>query len=195
MDSNIYRTKLLNAVLFFAKKTKYVNTTKISKLLYFLDFLHFKQTGYPSIGLQYFSFKLGPVPKSFWLEVKDGNVPKDFKGGLALIPKKSDSDPNFREIEFKAKKAPDLSFFSPREVGILDDLALMFKDVKAWQMSEISHLKNQPWDITMKEKGENKPIDYLLAIDNDSEVDIEVARDSLSEHFEIIKNLSLEPTK
>jgi len=195
MPSNIYRTKLLNSVLFFAKKTKFANTTKISKLLYFFDFMHFKQTGYPAIGLKYFSFNQGPVPKSFWLEVKDGIVPEDFKKALALIPRRSESDPTFQEIEFKAKKSPDFSVFTPREIDILNNLALMFRDVKAWQISEISHLKNQPWDITRKEKGENKPIDYLLAIDNDAEVELDEAKASLKEHFEVTKNLSIQPNK
>jgi len=61
MQTNIYRKKLLNAVLFFAKNTKYVNLGKLSKLLYFLDFTHFKQTGYPSIGLEcVFSSRVPP---------------------------------------------------------------------------------------------------------------------------------------
>jgi len=49
--------------------------------------------------------------------------------------------------------------------------------------------------MTKKEKGINAPIDYLLALDNDDEVDKEEAKESLKEHFEIIKNFSLEPTK
>ncbi len=195
MESNIYRLKLLNAVLFFAKKTKWANTTKISKLLYFFDFKHFKETGYPAIGLQYFAFKKGPVPKSFWLEVKGGNPPDDFKDKLALIQKKDELDPKSKEIEFKAKKNPDLSVFSPREIEILNNLALMFKDVKAWQISEISHLKNQPWDVTIKQEGLNAPIDYLLAIDEDSKLTAEEAEESLKEYFEILDNFCLRPTE
>jgi len=195
MESNIYRTKLLYAILFFAKNTKFANTTKICKLLYFFDFKHFKQTGYPSIGLQYFAFEKGPVPKSLWLEVKDCKVPDDFKEKLALLSYKDEYDPNFKEIEFKAIQSPDMSVFTPREKKILEELAFVYKDVKAKEISEISHLKNQPWDITKKEKGINAPIDYLLALDNDDEVDKEEAKESLKEHFEIIKNFSLEPTK
>lgn len=228
MESNIYRTKLLNALLFFAKETKFANTTKISKLLYLLDFTHFKQTGYPSIGLRYYASPKGAVPKDFWLEIKDGNVPDDFKDKLSLVMKKDEfklkqkpkdaipeyahywtsslhrvnswedlSTPttSYKEIKFKALKNPDLSVFTPREIKILDNLASMFRDVKAKEISEISHLPNQPWDITIKKKGKNAPIDYLLALDKDSEVDEEYAKESLKEHFEVIKNFSLEPTK
>jgi len=48
---NINRKKLLNAILFFAKHTLHCNTTKLFKLLSFFDFEHFRQTGYPAIGL------------------------------------------------------------------------------------------------------------------------------------------------
>ncbi len=195
MQSNIYRVKLLNAVLFFAKKTKYLNTTKLSKLLYFLDFTHFKQTGYPSIGLRYYAFEKGPVPKDFWLEIKEGNVPEDFRGKLALISKRDEIDPNRKEIEFRAVTNPDLSVFTPREVKILDNVAFMFRDVRAWEISEISHLPSQPWDVTKKQKGLNQLIDYLLAIDEKSNIDLEDAKESLKEHFEAVSNFHLEPTK
>lgn len=195
MQANIYRKKLLNAVLFFAKKTRYVNTTKLSKLLYFLDFTHFKETGYPSIGLKYYAFQKGPVPKDFWLEVKDGNVPEDFRGKLALIQRTDDLAPRFKEIEFRAISDSDLSVFTPREVEILNKLAFVFRDAKAWDMSEVSHLPKQPWDITIKEHGENCPIDYLLSIDEQSEVSLDDAKESLKEHFEAVRNFYLEPSK
>lgn len=193
--SSIYRKKLLNAVLFFAKNTKHVNLTKLSKLLYFLDFTHFKQTGYPSIGLNYYTFPWGPVPRDFWLEIKDGNVPEDFRGKLALILRADDFAPNFKEIEVRAIKGPDLSIFTPRETKILDDLAFIFKEARAGEISEVSHLPKQPWDITKKKSGENCLIDYLLAIDEKSEIRLDEARESLKEHFEAVRNFGLEPTK
>lgn len=195
MQANIYRNKLLNAVLFFSKKTTHLNTTKLSKLLYFLDFMHFKQTGYPSIGLRYYAFRRGPVPKDFWLEIKEGNVPEDFRGKFTLIPKKDELDPSFKELEFRAIENPDLSIFTPREVKILNDLAFIFKDAKASLISEASHLPKEPWDITMKQCGENCFIDYVLSIDEKSGVSVEDARESLKEHFEAVRNFNLEPTK
>jgi len=196
MQTNIYRRKLLNSILFLAKKTKHLNTTKLAKLLYFLDFDHFKQTGYPSIGLRYYAFKWGPVPKEFWLEMKDGNIPEDFKGKLAIIPRTDELDPDSKGgYEFKAISEPDLSVFTPRERKILDRLAEIYRDAKAWQISEVSHLPGQPWDVTIKKCGENCPIDYLLAIDEKSEISFDDAKECLKEHFEAVRNLDLEPTK
>ncbi len=195
MSTGVYRQKLLNALLFFAQNIKHLNLTKLSKLLYFLDFNHFKQTGYPSIGLQYYAFQKGPVPKDLWLELREGNVPHDFNGKLALRPKTDDFAPNYKELEIRAIESPDMSVFTPREAKIMEDLALIYKNAKAWQMSEVSHLPRQPWDITIKEKGLNQPIDYLLAIDDKSIIGLDVAKVSLKEHFEVVRNLGIEPTE
>lgn len=192
---NIYRRKLLNATLFFAQNTKRVNLGKLSKLIYFLDFMHFKQAGYPSIGLKYYAFEKGPVPRDFWAEIKDGNVPEDFKGKFGLIERTDDFAPSYREVEVIAIEKPDLSVFTPREIKILEELAFVYKEAKAKDISEVSHLPKEPWDITIKKKGKNKLIDYLLSIDEKSEISLNDAKDTLKEHFEAVRNFDIEPTK
>lgn len=192
---NIYRKKLLNAVLFFASNTQRVNLGKLSKLLYFLDFIHFNQTGYPSIGLKYYTFEKGPVPRDFWLEIRDADVPEDFEGKIALIRRTDDFAPNYKEVEIRALGKPDLSVFTPRELEILDELAFVYKEATASDMSEVTHLPKQPWDITRKEKGKNQPIDYLVSIGEESAVSPDDAADSLKEHFEVVRNFGIKPTK
>lgn len=192
---NLYRRKLLNAVLFFAKNTKHLNTGKISKLLYFLDFTHFKETGYPSIGLQYYTFERAPVPKAFWLEIKDGDVPEDFKGKLELVKKIDELAPGRKEIEIWAVEKPDLSVFTPRERRILENLAFVYKEARARDMMEVTHLPNEPWETTIKKSGQNAPIDYLLGIDDKAKVTKDEAEESLREHFEAVRNFGIKPTK
>lgn len=192
---NIYRKKLLNAVLFFAKTTKNLNQTKLYKLLYFFDFTHFKQTGYPSTGLDYYTFEHGPVPRDFWLEIKDCDVPEDFQGKLALILKTDDFAPSYKEIEVRAVEKPELSIFTPREIGILEELAFIYKEARGRDITEVSHLPKQPWDITMKKSGKNTIIDYLLGIDEKSEISQDDARETLREHLEAVHNLNLKPIK
>lgn len=191
---NQYRRKLLNAILIFSKKgVKHLNTTKLSKLLYFFDFTHVKQTGYPAIGLQYNAFDRGPVPKSFWLEIKDGNVPEDFKRHLTILVHRDDLKKEYKELDFRAKVDPDMKVFTPREQEILEKLAFIYMEATASQMSEISHLKNQPWDLTYHTKGANAPIDYELAIDAEVKDRQEEIRQLLREHFEVVKNFELSP--
>ena len=184
--NNTYREKLLNAVLFFAKKTKWPSLVKMFKLLFFLDFYHFKLTGRSVTDLDYKALPYGPVPCHFYDEVRNGNVPDDMKHAIALVPMKVEYD--IPAFEFKAKRKPDLSVFTPREQKILEELAFTFKDATPTQMSEISHLKNQPWDKTIKEKGPNQLIDYLLALDADAKVSVEDAKMLLKEHREMLNN-------
>lgn len=194
MEPNFYRKKLLNAILYFSK-IRNPNKTNICKLLHWFDFEHFRQTGYPAIGLEYFSFKWGPVPKSFWIEIKDGNIPDDFKGKLSINIKENDRDRKYNEFQFVAKAKPDISIFTPRELEIMKDLFFIFKNVEAWEISKISHERNKPWDVTVRQKGYNKPIDYMLAIDDKSEIDQEFAKETLKNYIEVLKNFKLEPTE
>ncbi len=63
-----HRAKLINAIIYFANRTKYCGKTKILKLLYFLNFTHFKQTSKSVTGLDYFAWEMGPVPKVLFEE-------------------------------------------------------------------------------------------------------------------------------
>ena len=184
--NNVHREKLLNAVVFFAKKTKCPSLVKMFKLLFFLDFYHFKLTGKSVTDLDYRALPRGPVPCDFYEEVENGKVPDDMKDAFALIPFETKQDR--QGFNFQAKRLPDMSVFSPREQQLLRDLADTFKDATPTQMSEMSHLKNKPWDKTIKEKGPNALIDYLLAVDADAKVSVEDAKMLLKEHREMLSN-------
>ena len=164
------------------------------KLLNFFDFEHFNQTGYPSIGLEYYAFPKGPVPKKFWLEVKDGVVPDDLKDKIAINVKE---EYGRKEIEFVAKngKQVDFTIFTRREKEILEKLAFFYKEANAKTMSDISHEAEKPWEITKREKGTNAEIDYLLAIDEKSPISREEAEENLRDHFAFIKAFDIEPVK
>lgn len=192
---NIYRKKLINAVLFFSKETNHTNITKLMKLLNFLDFEHFNQTGYPSIGLDYYAFDNGPVPKNFWLEVKDAELPEDLGKLVSVYYRTWGEENKKKEIEFRAKPNTKVDFdvFSPREQKILKNLAFIYKDAYAKDMSNISHEDNKPWEITRNTKGKNALIDYMLALDENSEIDPRDARESLHDHIETVKAFNIEP--
>ncbi len=60
--------------------------------------------------------------------------------------------------------------------AILEKLAFIYKDADAATMSKISHEAEKPWEITIKEKGLNAEIDYMLAIDESSPIKREEGR-------------------
>lgn len=179
------REKLLNAILFFARGVKHPTKTKIYKLLFFLDFTHFKQVGRPVTGLNYFTWKFGPVPRSLHREIEERHSIPGFEKYLRIITEVYDEEEGKKSFKFKALKKPDMEVFTPREQEILQQIAMVYRDVTASQISEISHLKNQPWDRTLKSKGENAKIDYLLALDDDALIDEETAIERMQERQEI----------
>lgn len=177
------REKLIHAVLYFAKTTRYCGKTKLMKLLYFLDFTHFKQTGKAVTELEYFAWPKGPVPKIFFEEISS-TLAADLSK-LVTIQKIGD----FQQITPLPMQKPDLDYFSPREVRLLEEIAIIFRDTKANEISDISHLPNQPWDKTLKEKGALQLIEYFLALDDTKEsLPHDIARERHTERLEMYAN-------
>ena len=156
-----HREKLINAIIYFAKYTKYCGKTKLLKLLYFLDFCHFKQTGKSVTGLEYFTWEKGPVPKDLFEELPD-NMKSDLKDSINIVLSES-----LQKI-VPRKKFND-EHFTNREKKLLETISFIFGDAKADDMVEVTHLKNEPWHRTLKEKGLWQKIDYLLSIDDEED--------------------------
>jgi uncharacterized phage-associated protein len=157
-----HRDKLINAIIYFATNTKYCGKTKLMKFLYFLDFQHLRETGKSVTGLDYFAWEKGPVPKDVYEELSDPQKSgEDLKRSIRITP--LGDSMRFEKIE--AKRPYDGSVFTQREKEVLERVAYVFRDARAHEIVEISHLKNQPWAKTLKEQGRFKKIDYLLSID------------------------------
>lgn len=153
------REKLINAIIYFLTNTKHCGKTKLFKLLYYFDFIHFRETGKSVTNLDYFAWDFGPVPKELFNEFK--NPPSDLQCNI-FIPQKDDK----AFVALKAKKKFDDTYFSKRELCILENVAFIFKDAKAEAIKEATHLPNEPWDKTLKTKGGKSKIDYMLALDD-----------------------------
>jgi len=151
--------KLINSILYFIKKVKYPGKTKICKLLFNLDFTHFKETGKSVTGLNYYAWKRGPVPRSLFYKLSGDVISEEFQPYIGVIKRE-------KLHEICSNQKPNLSVFSKREKRILGEVAEIYKFAKAEEMTEISHLKERPWYTTLKSKGETKKIDYMLAIDD-----------------------------
>jgi uncharacterized phage-associated protein len=173
-----HREKLINAIIYFAKNTNKCGKLKLLKLLYFLDFSHFKQTGKSVTGIQYFAWEMGPVPKKLFEELS-GKMGSDLVKAIHALPKEG-----FQKI--RPKKDFNDDCFSSRELRLLEELTFIFKDANADQMIESTHFRNEPWDKTIKERGEFQPIDYLLAVDdNGSSLSHDDAKDRMEERREM----------
>jgi uncharacterized phage-associated protein len=166
------REKLINAAIYFAKNTKYCGITKLMKLLAILDFTHFKQTGRPVSGQIYYTWKRGPVPKSFYEEINKPieEQPEDISEsisiseGIPVLPKKGKKkDRIFRKIT--TKKDFDPTHFTFRELELLKNIAYVFRDAPTDKMVRYTHLKSEPWRKTKSINGMYVPINYMSAVD------------------------------
>ena len=145
------REKLINAIIYFAKNSRFLGKTKLCKLLYFLDFEHFKETGRTVTGLDYFAWKMGPVPVELYEEM---DMPEpDLAEKVEFVEK-----PTRRGTMLVVKPiaAFDDSHFTKRELRILKGLAAEFRDAQADDMIETTHLENQPWHKVYVEEGQRQ---------------------------------------
>jgi len=185
----ITEQKILNAIKHFSKKTRNVGRTKLFKLLYFLDFMYFKKHGLSVTCYDYYAFPFGPVPNKLYDQIVNDNLPDSFNKELKFIKTDADDDDD-QYLRFKVLlKKPEIDYtcFTPYEKEMLETVTLIFKYASAKDMTEITHLHNSPWDRTIKQYGMFKPIDYLLAVDDEAQFDINFLR----ERFDIQKNQCL----
>lgn len=181
-----HRKKLINAIVFFARNTRKCGKTKLLKLLYFLDFWHFKQTGRPVTGLEYFAWEMGPVPKELFTELT-GNMRPDMNAAIHEL----DAGSEFQKVRPRAEF--DDRYFSGRELRLLKELSFIFHDADAKDMVESTHLLNEPWDKTLRSKGAFSKIDYLLAVDGaDESLPYEEARERMEEREQMYEVFGVE---
>jgi uncharacterized phage-associated protein len=155
------REKLIQAIVFFVKNTKRCGKVKLFKLLYFLDFEHFKATGRSVTGLDYFAWKMGPVPVSLYEEI-DAPQP-DMAEALQFEERAIRSG-----LQVMLVIKPQTQFserhFSRREMSLMTKLAEEYSDADAEDMIEATHLENTPWDRIYVQQGKHQHmIPYELA--------------------------------
>jgi len=155
--------KFINALLFFSKKTdsKKFGITKLLKLLFFSDFLHFKKYGRPILGDTYFKLPQGPVPTISYNLFNDAfNLDGDAKlKRVARIIYKQIGDFKLGYIEPIKDFNPDV--FSNSDIKIMEQVAKRFYGTTGTQMvkdiHKISFIKNN---------AEGVKIDYRVILED-----------------------------
>jgi uncharacterized phage-associated protein len=160
------RQRLINAIFYFSRETKFAGQTKLLKLLYLLDFEHFQLTGRSVTGLEYQAWKLGPVPSEFRTEWKSG-FSEDLARLIHLRPEPTSQ--KVRETVVPNDGASfDESYFTPRQIGLMSELAARYRNAYAQDMVTVTHVKNGPWDKTWRDSaGQNQIISYEHALPDD----------------------------
>lgn len=168
------REKLVNAILYFAHNTKFLGKVKLFKLLYLLDFEHFRQTGRSVTGLIYSAWKFGPVPVLLMQEWEE--LEPDLAAAISIEPQRII---DYTRQAIQPKTNFDDTHFTKRELRIMTELATKYGDLQSESMIDLTHAENGAWAKVWQEgKGLNQPIAYKLSIDDnlpDREIILEYA--------------------
>lgn len=156
------REKIFHTIAFFVENTRACHKVKLFKLLYFLDFEIYRQTGKSTTGLLYFAWPMGPVPRALFDEFK--SPPSDMRSALTVIV--ADADDPYSGLTIRPRVKFDESVFTRRELTEMRRLAEIYRDATADMMSEVSHLRGRPWHrIYEVENRHQALIPYTLALD------------------------------
>jgi len=178
------REKLIQSIIFFVQNTKNCGKVKLFKLLYFLDFEHFRDTGRSVTGLTYSAWPMGPVPVDLFAEIETPQP--DLAEAL-----------HFKETPIRGGRqtmltvTPQIQFsdrhFTKRELAHMKRLADRYKASLSDDMVEATHLENLPWDkVYSQPGGHQKPIPYELAVRSQEAAEvmrIAAERKELLEHL------------
>ena len=165
------RQRLLQAVVFFASRTQHCGKIKLFKLLYLLDFEHFRQTGKSATGLDYQAWKFGPVPIELMEEWED--LGPDL-ANLVHIAVEKVIDYERQAVRVNDGVGFDPEPFSPRQLRIMEGLAKQYDATYSPKMIDVTHAQNGAWDrVWQNGEGAHKAIPYELAIsDTDPHADV-----------------------
>jgi uncharacterized phage-associated protein len=177
------RLKLLNALIYFSENVLHPGKVKLFKLLYFLDFLHFSETGRSVTGLTYNAWPMGPVPES--LNDEWDSPHPDFGQHITRLNRSFGTGKVQQAI--KAKHKENLDIFTDREIAIMRALVKKHFRHTAKEMTDASHFESGPWDIVYaKQEQKQAEIPYELALLGVTAKD-EIAK-SAEEYEELISN-------
>lgn len=127
--------KLRSVVLYLLSICGDTYVTKMNKLLFYADFMSYKQRGIGITGLEYKAIQHGPVPVRWdrvyslldGVETEERYLPS---GGCGYI--------------LTSSNEPDMSHISETDRDILDEVISLYGRLSAREISEISH-KEEAW--------------------------------------------------
>lgn len=129
--------KFTEMVVYFAERSEPFKT-KMNKLLFYADFLMFKQTCYSISGVRYHAINNGPVPdkyESIFEYLANNN---EFEKHFTEFPNGSSGE-QFRP---RADRPFNAELFTEDELLTLEKVASAFEKTSATDIVQLSHLEN-----------------------------------------------------
>jgi putative zinc finger/helix-turn-helix YgiT family protein len=137
--------KMVNMILFFASRINRLFKTKLMKLLFYSDFIHFHDYTLSITGFKYLKNHYGPTPIKHELllgELSDKYI--TYKVDYIESPEEC----IIEEYEtIKPLEKPNLSIFSKEEMNSINKVLKAFKFLTSEKISEYSH-QEKAWKAT-----------------------------------------------
>lgn len=176
-----HKEKYKNAVLYFASQlNRYeLGATKLAKLLYYLDFISYRDRKDSITGTTYYKQNFGPLAKDLIEIVGELVEEKKLKVETREISQGQE------KTDYTALKEVDENAFDEYESVLLRKLVNKYEKWKTEEMVAKSHLE-APWVKT--EAG--APIEYSLSFDID-DFDLDADKEYKEEDTKTIEAISL----
>lgn len=131
--------------------------TKMNKLLFYADFLMFKQSCFSISGVRYKAIDMGPVPINFQSIFEYLANNNEIEIYTTAFPQ------GYTGEQFKARNDRPFKadLFSEKELAVLEKVATVFKPTSTNDIIELSHLE-EAWKKNQKDKS---AISYEYAFD------------------------------
>jgi putative zinc finger/helix-turn-helix YgiT family protein len=140
---------LQEMIVFYTSRIKDVSITKLNKLLFYADFIHYRLHSVSISGTKYVHVPYGPVPDGYLAIIE-------------LLEKEDviriDEEPFYQGRVVSAKKEPDFASLPGSALQALEQVCDFFGNKSAKEVSEISHN-----EAGYRETEQGKPISYAYA--------------------------------
>lgn len=123
-------SKLKNVLLFFIEKLNGVFVTKMNKLLFFSDFVSYRDYGQAITGLSYKAIQYGPVPDKW-------NVAYGMIDDIEQVI--IDMGNGYAGQKLTSRVSFDATALTPQQLGVLERVCNAFGKESSNGISEISH--------------------------------------------------------
>lgn len=133
--------KFVNMILFFAVNIKRLFKTKLMKLLFYSDFVNFRNNTLSITGLKYIKNYYGPTPIKYELLLGE-LFEKYITYQIEYVKTTKD---NVEEYEFiKPLEKPTMGIFSQGEIDSMKKVLNTFKNLTSEKITQCSH-KEEAW--------------------------------------------------
>jgi uncharacterized phage-associated protein len=170
----VVNERFANTVVYLLRGSPNAGLTKLLKLLYFTDFMHYRDHLATVTGMTYVAMPRGPVIKHYEKELKalvDAEVVSVRKVRVVGKPKPKQ--------EYRASGLPSPDAFKADEIATLDEVLLRYGKKTGAQLSDMSHEELGPWKLVWDPKAPGAEIPHTLFrwLDNYADSrDVEVAK-------------------